>query len=183
VRVIAGAARGRRLIAPPGDRTRPTTDRVKEAWFASLQPLLPGAHVLDLYAGAGGLGLEALSRGASRVTFVERDRRALDALRNNIEVVALPGTTVFPVDVEVALAGHLDDAPFDLVVADPPYTTPADVLVRVLAALVRHLADDAAVVVERSRRDGAPGWPAELVPGEPRRYGDVALHRADRLAT
>lgn len=182
MRVIAGAAKGRRLTAPPGDRTRPTADRVKEAWFSSLQPRLPGAHVLDLYAGSGGLGLEALSRGAARVTFVEHDRRALAALRRNIEAVALPGTTVLAMDVPAALAGDLDDAPFDVVLADPPYDTSAADLARVLAAVPRQLADGALVTVERSRRDAAPTWPVELLPDEPRRYGDTTLHRARRAA-
>jgi 16S rRNA (guanine966-N2)-methyltransferase len=91
MRVIAGVAKGRRLVAPTGDGTRPTSDRVKESWFSSLQPVLGGAHVLDLYAGSGALGLEALSRGAAAVTFVEKDRKALTSLRTNLGAVGLPG--------------------------------------------------------------------------------------------
>ncbi|HEY8375642.1 MAG TPA: 16S rRNA (guanine(966)-N(2))-methyltransferase RsmD, partial [Nannocystis sp.] len=85
MRIIAGRWRGRRIEAPPGRDTRPTTDRVREAWMSALQPELPGARVLDLFAGSGALGLEALSRGAEHATFVERSGRALRALRANLE--------------------------------------------------------------------------------------------------
>ena len=182
MRVIAGVAKGRRLVAPPGDRTRPTSDRVKESWFSALQPVLGGAHVLDLYAGSGALGLEALSRGAAAVTFVERDRRALEALHRNVAAVDLPGVTVVSRDVHQALAGSLADAPFDVVVADPPYRADEDELGRVLGALVAHLADDAVVTVERGRREPPPRWPDELLADDPRRYGDTTLHRARLVA-
>lgn len=178
MRVVAGAAKGRRLTAPDGADVRPTADRAKEALFASLQPLLPGARVLDLYAGSGALGLEALSRGAATVTFVERDHRALAALRRNVEVVALPGTTVVAAPVARALAAPVAGEPFDLVLADPPYHTPKAQVAELLAALVDHLAPAATVVLERSARDGSPSWPAPLEPGEPRRYGDTVMHRA-----
>lgn len=178
MRVIAGVAKGRRLVAPKGDRTRPTSDRVKESWFSTLQPVLGGAHVLDLYAGSGALGLEALSRGAAAVTFVEKDRRALEALRTNLAAVDLPGATVIGRDVHLVLAESLTDAPFDVVVADPPYRTDEAELTRLLAALVRHLAPEAVVTFERGRREPAPTWPGELIPDDPRRYGDTTLHRA-----
>jgi 16S rRNA (guanine966-N2)-methyltransferase len=182
MRVVAGAAKGRRLTAPKGDDVRPTADRVKEALFASLQPLLPDAHVLDLFAGSGALGLEALSRGAAHVTFVERDRHACDAIRRNIEVVGLPGASLVAQSAERALAGTLDGAPFDLVLADPPYHLPKATLHALLGALLPHLADGATVIVERAARDGVPTWPDELRPGEPRRYGDTSLHRAEKVA-
>jgi 16S rRNA (guanine966-N2)-methyltransferase len=178
VRIVAGAAKGRRLVAPKGDDVRPTADRVKEALFSSLQPQLPGARVLDLYAGSGGLGLEALSRGAEQVTFVERANAALTALRRNIETVGLPGTTVVSDDAARALRGEVPGGPFDLVFADPPYRLPKAALADLLADVVGHLAPGATVVVERAARDGAPPWPAELSAGDPRRYGDTALHRA-----
>jgi 16S rRNA (guanine966-N2)-methyltransferase len=167
-------------VAPKGDDVRPTVDRVKEALFSSLQPLIPGARVLDLYAGSGALGLEALSRGAATVTFVERDRRALEAIATNIASVGLPGANVVAGPVDRALAGDLEGSPFDLVLADPPYRTPKTEIELMLAALVAHLAPGATVVLERSVRDGAPDWPEELVRGDPRRYGDTALHRASR---
>jgi len=175
VRVIAGTAGGRRLVAPAGRDVRPTTDRVKEAWFSSLAPALRGAAVLDLFAGSGALGIEAASRGASRVVCVERDRRALAALQENVEVTGL--------DVEV-VAGWLPDAlagvlgPFDVVVADPPYDLPGDVLDAVLAALVPLLAPGAQVWLEADRRRDPPAWPAPLGHDRTRRYGDTALHRA-----
>jgi 16S rRNA (guanine966-N2)-methyltransferase len=178
VRIVAGAAKGRRLVVPKGDEVRPTADRVKEALFSSLQPLLAGARVLDLYAGAGGLGLEALSRGAEQVTFVERANASLTALRRNVDSVGLPGATVVADDAARALRGPLPGAPFDLVFADPPYRLPKAQLAALLAEVVGHLAPGATVVVERAARDGAPPWPAELSPGDPRRYGDTALHRA-----
>lgn len=179
MRIVAGAAKGRRLIAPKGDDVRPTADRAKEALFASLQPLLPGARVLDLYAGSGALGLEALSRGATCVTFVERDRKALEALRRNITTVGLPGTTVVAEPVERALLGEFADAPFTLLLADPPYRLPKAAVAALLTGMTAHLAEGATVILERSVRDGAPPWPPSLLRGEPRRYGDTALHRAE----
>jgi 16S rRNA (guanine966-N2)-methyltransferase len=180
MRIIAGLAKGRRIGAPPGEDVRPTADRVREALFSSLQPLLPGARVLDLYAGSGALGLEAVSRGAAHATLVERDRRTLAVLRANVEVVGLPGVVVIAQDVGSALAGVLPGAPFDLVLADPPYRTTADEIGRVLVGVLAHLAPGATVVVERARRDPAPTWPPELVAGEPRAYGATVLHRAER---
>jgi 16S rRNA (guanine966-N2)-methyltransferase len=179
MRIVAGVARGRRLTAPKGTDVRPTTDRVKEALFSALQPLLPAAHVLDLFAGSGQLGLEALSRGAASVTFVERSRPALDAVRRNVEVVGLDGAHVVGRDVAAALREPLPGAPFDLVLLDPPYHHPKAELAALLAALVDHLAPGATVVLERAARDGTPPWPPALRPVSPRRYGDTALHRAE----
>lgn len=178
MRIIAGLAKGRRISAPPGEDVRPTADRVREALFSSLQPLLPGARVLDLYAGSGALGLEAVSRGAAHATLVERDRRTLAVLSANVEAVGLPGVVVLPHDVGAALAGALPGAPFDLVFADPPYRTPAAEIDRLVVTLLAHLAPGATVVVERARRDPAPAWPAGLVAAEPRAYGATVLHRA-----
>jgi 16S rRNA (guanine966-N2)-methyltransferase len=182
MRIVAGLAKGRRISAPPGDEVRPTADRVREALFSSLQTRLLDARVLDLYAGSGALGLEALSRGAAAATLVERDRRTLAVLRANIEVVGLDGAVVLPVDVAAALAGQPPGGPFDLVFADPPYRTSAAEVDRILEALVGHLAPGATVIVERARRDPAPAWPAVLQPTEPRVYGATVLHRADLVA-
>lgn len=179
MRIVAGAARGRRLVAPTGSAVRPTADRVKEALFSSLAPLIPGASVLDVFAGSGALGLEALSRGASHVTFVEQDRRALAALATNIATVDLPGTAVVAGEARRVLAGGsaLSGRPFDLVLLDPPYALDETTLALLLADLAGHLAPGASVVVERSAEAPVPGWPATLVAGEPRRYGATALHR------
>lgn len=191
MRIIAGAARGRRLVVPRGETVRPTADRVREALFASLAPLLPGASVLDVFAGSGALGLEACSRGAARVTFIERERRALDALRRNIEAVGLDATTVIAADAsrslrdgardgarDVALAG----APFDLVLLDPPYALGEDEVAALLCDLVSLLAPDATVVLERSADAPEPRWPATLLPSVARRYGSTRLHRATLVA-
>ena len=187
MRIVAGAARGRRLASPP-DGVRPTADRVREALFASLGPTLTGAAVLDAFAGSGALGLEALSRGAARVTLVERDRRALEVLRDNVARVGLPGAEVVAADVarlvrDAAERGTTPPgAPYDLVLLDPPYATEEDALAGLLADLLPLLAPGARVVIERPAAAPAPGWPAALRPDEPRRYGSTRLHRAGRPA-
>ena len=185
MRIVAGAARGRRLASPP-DEVRPTGDRVREALFASLTPRLPGASVLDAFAGSGALGLEALSRGAAAVTLMERDRRAVDVLRDNVGRVGLDGATVVAGDAvrllhDAAAGGAVPPgAPYDLVLLDPPYALDEDVLAAVLTDLVAVLAAGATVVVERAADAPAPRWPPPLRPAEPRRYGSTRLHRAVR---
>jgi 16S rRNA (guanine966-N2)-methyltransferase len=122
MRVVAGSAGGLRLVAPPGRDTRPTSDRVREATFNALGSLdvLDGARVLDLYAGSGALGIEALSRGAAHVTFVERDRAAIEAIRANLSSTGLAAdATVVPADASSFVASGPGD--FDLALLDPPY--------------------------------------------------------------
>jgi 16S rRNA (guanine966-N2)-methyltransferase len=124
MRVVAGTARGRTLVAPAGDRTRPTSDRVREALFNALwsRGALDGARVVDLFAGSGALGVEALSRGAEHVTFVDRDRSAVQAVRRNVEACGVGDqATVVAAPVERWLAGLGDDVRFDLAFCDPPY--------------------------------------------------------------
>ena len=182
-RIVAGAAKGRRLKVPRGDKVRPTTDRVKEAVFSSLQSRLVGAVVLDLYAGSGGLGLEAASRGAARVVMVERDRRALEALRRNVDTVGLSTVVVVAGDVERVVAqahGESFGRLFDIVLADPPYDLDADTLAEVLSSTVPLIGPDGVVVVERSTRSGPLDWPEGLVAEASRRYGDTTVHRARR---
>ncbi|MDH5372871.1 MAG: 16S rRNA (guanine(966)-N(2))-methyltransferase RsmD, partial [Acidimicrobiia bacterium] len=118
MRIIAGHAKGRRLRSPHGLATRPMMDRVREALFSSLGARIPGSRVLDLYAGSGSLGLEALSRGAESSVFVEQGRAALDALRENVEMIGLDGVVV-----AVDVASFLRSTPeqFDVVFVDPPY--------------------------------------------------------------
>ena len=175
-RIIAGAARGRRLAVPSGG-ARPTTDRVRESLFASLDHLLGGfvgAHVLDLFAGSGALGLEAASRGAAVVVLVERDRPSAAVARANAEVVAVPGIRVVAASVQAHLAGPPE--PFDLVLADPPYATAAPEVEACLATLTRGwLAPDALVVVERATRGGSFSWPPGLVAVRQRAYGATTL--------
>lgn len=121
MRIIAGRWRGHRIQAPPGRRTRPTTDRVREAWMSALQPELPGARVLDLYAGSGALGLETLSRGAAHATFVERSAGALRALQSNIEKLGAQAQSEVVRADALAYAARLEPHAYDLALADPPY--------------------------------------------------------------
>ena len=183
MRIVAGAARGRRLAAPP-DSVRPTPDRVREALFSALAPRLAGAHVLDLYAGSGALGLEARSRGAAEVVLVERDARVRATIAENVRRVGLDGVRVVAEPVERWLAGAQARAggPFDVVLLDPPYALDDDALADVLAALVPLLAREAEVVVERASAGEVPRWPAGLVAAASRRYGSSTLHRARHAA-
>lgn len=179
MRVIAGAARGRRLTVPRGRDTRPTSDRVKEALFSSLQPRLPGAHVADLYAGGGGLGIEALSRGAATVTFVERAAHARQALIENLRRTGLSeDAIVLHGDVGSLLADGLPGAPFDLVLLDPPYALSGTELEHVLERVAAVVTAHGLVVVERGRRSDPLRWPPGLPPGRTRRYGDTILYEA-----
>ena len=182
MRIVAGAARGRRLASPP-DAVRPTSDRVREALFSSLASRVPGASVLDGFAGTGALGLEAASRGAAHVTCVERDRRALVALDTNVATVGSEAVEVVRADLLQRVTGALPGAPFDVVLLDPPYALAEDVLAGLLADLVGHLAADATVVVERAAAAPALRWPATLRADEPRRYGSTRLHRATHVGS
>jgi 16S rRNA (guanine966-N2)-methyltransferase len=159
--VIAGAFRGRRLVAPVGQSVRPTKDIVREAVFSALvaRDAIADAPVLDLFAGTGALGIEAVSRGAARAVFVEHDPAALAAITQNVEQLDLRlRTRIARLDVARFLAGPPPpEAPFRLVLADPPYdTSDADVgaLLEALAA-PGWLADDALVTVERPSRAGS----------------------------
>jgi 16S rRNA (guanine966-N2)-methyltransferase len=186
-RVIAGQAGGRRLAVPPGTTTRPTSDRAREGLFASLLSELgtfDGARVLDLYAGSGAIGLEALSRGAERVLLVESDARAAAVIKANVKAVDLPGATVAVDRVERLLArppaGHQDQDKdkdcFDLVIADPPYAVTEEAVTRALTLLqAGWLADDALVVIERATRSGPVDWPPGFLPGKSRRYGEATF--------
>jgi len=197
-RVIAGAAGGRRLAVPRGTATRPTSDRAREGLFASvLSELgsLDGKRVLDLYAGSGAVGLEALSRGASHVLLVESDARAAAVIKANIAAVGLAGAVVAADRAERLLARppvapggpagqakmpdhDLSHMPFryDLVFADPPYAVAAAAVSRVLTLLsAGWLADDALVVVERATRSGPLDWPPGYLPGKSRRYGEATF--------
>lgn len=189
-RIIAGRLGGRRLETPRGAGTRPTSDRVREALFAALehQDRLAGAAVLDLYAGSGALGLEAISRGARIAVFVESDRTALAVLRRNAAVAATappsggdPAVDVRGEPVERVLVRGTEQA-YDLVLADPPYGLGEDALADVLALLPRHgwLAGEALVVVERSSRSPEPRWPTGLALADERRYGETRLWWAER---
>lgn len=180
-RIIAGAARGRRLAVPRGGGTRPTSDRAREGLFASVLATLgglEGASVLDLYAGSGAVGLEALSRGAGEVLLIEADRRAADVIRRNIGAVGLPGARLVCDRVERALSrGPAGFRPADFAFADPPYAAPDSEISEVLALLAGRgwLAPRALVALERDARSGPPAWPPGYSQDRSRRYGETTL--------
>ena len=180
LRVIAGTARGRRLVAPDGDHVRPTKDIAREAMFSALDARgrLDGASVLDLYAGTGALAIEALSRGAGSAVLVEWDRTALAAIRTNVEVLDDDvRVEIVARDARRFLAGGPPpDAPFDLVFVDPPYNTPDEEITAVLAAVAAAgwLAADGIVSVERPVRHPAV-VPPGLSNGWERSFGDTLL--------
>ncbi|MGN6599828.1 MAG: 16S rRNA (guanine(966)-N(2))-methyltransferase RsmD [Actinomycetes bacterium] len=177
-RIIAGRYRGRSLRTPTGRVTRPTSDRTREALFASLLAAAdPAGAFLDLYAGSGAVGLEALSRGWAPVVLVDQDRRAITAIRTNVAVLSAPAGDVVVVSAPVSRA--LDGpapAPVDVAFADPPYDLPAERLQRDLAMLLERgwLLPDARVVVERSARDSWH-WPDGFEEDATRRYGETLL--------
>ena len=177
-RVIAGTAGGRRLRVPPSG-VRPTGDRAREGLFNSLGTLLDleGAAVLDLYAGSGAVGLEALSRGASHALLVEADARATRTVRDNVKSLGLPGAEVRSGKAEQIIRTPPTGAPYDLVFLDPPYAVTDDDLREILLTLRTEgwLAEEALVTVERSTRGGEFSWPKGFTPLRARRYGEGTL--------
>ena len=169
MRIIAGSRRGARIAAPKGQTTRPTGDRVREAAYNLIGPV-DGASVLDLYAGSGAMGLEALSRGAERVTFVENDRVACRAIAANLEKLRLTGARVVCQDVMTTL--RQEARTYDLVLVDPPYGTWPELEPRLTQLLPRVLAEDGLLVVETGART-EPALP--LAQRTSRRYGSARL--------
>jgi 16S rRNA (guanine966-N2)-methyltransferase len=172
MRVIAGEWRGRRLQAPPGDATRPTSDRVREALFSVLGAQVEGARVLDLFAGSGALGIEALSRGAAEVTFVDSAPAALRALRANLAALGADGEVRRQDALRALAAARAAARQYDLVLLDPPYRLAPRLGPELSAILPAVLAPGAAVVAESDRRE-----PLELdLPlRDERRYGDTLI--------
>ena len=178
-RIVAGSARGRRLVVPAGVATRPTSSRAREALFSSLEAEVgpwSGLGFLDLYAGSGAVGLEAASRGAAPVVLVESERPAWHAARENVADLGLAGVVLHREPVEVFLA-HPSGTRFAVVFLDPPYAMDDEEVGVALAALVEHswLAPQAVVVVERATRGAGPRWPPGLAASRSRRYGDATL--------
>jgi 16S rRNA (guanine(966)-N(2))-methyltransferase RsmD len=172
MRVIAGTARGRPLVAPRGAHTRPITDRVKETLFGILADRVIDARVLDLYAGSGSVGIEALSRGAASCDFVEHDRRAVAAIRENLERAGVAQhASVHAMDVMRYLERSEDDR-FGLAFVDPPYEERA--ILAPLERLVTRLAPAATVVVKHHWRTQIPE-PSGLVRWRERRFGETTL--------
>ena len=183
-RIIAGTHGGRRLLAPAGAQTRPTSDRVREAFFSALDAMvdLDGARFADLYAGSGAVGLEALSRGATFTLLVESDARAARVIRDNIVALrAGESARLVTGKVSQVLATPPAGGPFDVVFADPPYAVPDDEVTEMQQALVDNgwLAPDAVVVLERSTRTAVRGrplsWVDGITPDRDRRYGETTL--------
>ena len=177
-RVIAGRAGGRRLAVPPGNGTRPTSDRAREGLFSTWQSLLggplSGERVLDLYAGSGAVGLEALSRGASHTLLVEADARAARTIRENVKSLGLPGAEVRAGKAEQIIQQPAPAQPYDIVFLDPPYrVTDHDLREILLTLRAEHwLAPEALVTVERSTRGGEFLWPPGFEAVKARRYGE-----------
>jgi 16S rRNA (guanine966-N2)-methyltransferase len=168
VRVVAGSAKGRKLVTPPGTDTRPTSDRVREAIFNALGSIdvVEGSRVLDLFAGSGALGIEALSRGAASAVFVDSNPKAIAAIEANLEATALEGQVIR------ADAHRYDDGPFELALLDPPYATTDDEWKHLLSHL-----DAAVVVVESDREIDLPArW--QLL--RSKRYGSTVVLTARR---
>jgi 16S rRNA (guanine966-N2)-methyltransferase len=177
-RVVAGAARGRRLAVPPGQGTRPTSDRAREALFSSLGSLVgawAGRRVLDLYAGSGAVGLEALSRGAAHALLVESDARAARTITANVETLGLAGAVVRHGRVERVVADGLPGPAYDVVFADPPYELPDEDLRAVLVGLRPQVTAGAVAAVERPTRGGDWSWPAGWAGLRSRQYGEATL--------
>jgi len=181
-RVIAGEAGGRRLAVPGGRDTRPTSDRAREGLFATISSMvgsLAGARVLDLYAGSGAVGLEALSRGAGHVLLVEAGARAGRVIRANIDSLGLPGAQVIVERTERVLARGPEVAGgrYDVVFADPPYALDGEEVSAMLTALADRawLAPGALVIVERATRSGPVRWPEGYVQDRARRYGEATF--------
>jgi 16S rRNA (guanine(966)-N(2))-methyltransferase RsmD len=178
---VGGTAGGRRIAVPPRG-TRPTTDRVRESLFNVLSARLElaGMAVLDLYAGSGALGLEALSRGAASVIFVESDRRAADVISRNIAAVGLPGATLRRGSVASVLAAGAS-SPVQLVLADPPYDVPAAEIDALPGLLTGRgwAGTGTVVVIERAAAGLSVSWPSGWTPWPSRRYGDTRLELAE----
>jgi 16S rRNA (guanine966-N2)-methyltransferase len=178
-RIIAGVAGGRRITVPEGKGTRPTSDRAREGLFSTLASLLgplEGVRVLDLYAGSGAVGLEALSRGAGHALLVDADAKAVSALRRNVAALGLPGAEVRADRAERVVAVS-PRAPYDAVFADPPYAMAVDAVTAVMVQLVGNgwLATGSIVAVERSSRADPWCWPDGIEPVRERRYGEGTL--------
>jgi 16S rRNA (guanine966-N2)-methyltransferase len=186
-RVIAGSARGRRIRTPQGSRTRPTTDRVREAVFSAIaawagtsaaaaEESLAGLGFCDLYAGSGAVGLEAASRGADPVLLVERDRNAVRQIGRNAKDLGL-NVTVQVGDVGTLLRNGAATG-FDVVFVDPPYDRASETLDGQLTALVENgwVSRPGLVILERSRRSAPPNWPVAVVHTWVRAYGETEVH-------
>ena len=183
MRIIAGSAKGRKLISPEGTSARPTSDRAREALFSSLESEfgeLNGIRFLDLFAGSGAVSAEAMSRGAKFCTVVESDRAALEIARKNIEMVRTtsPASEAIYIEGEVETFAKRHSNPFDVIFLDPPYSYPDSDLTDIVASLQGSgfIAPSTLVIVERASRSEEFPWPATMKPVKERRYGNAAIY-------
>ena len=174
MRIVSGTLGGRVLHTPHGAATRPTSEKVRQAIFNILPPI-DGLEVLDLFAGSGALGIEALSRGAAHATFVDAAKPALAAIRGNLRELGVEDrATVLAGDAVALAARHAPRTPWGLVLVDPPYRS--DLAVRAVGAIpAAHLAPDAIVVIEHDRRNVPPDRLGSLLRTDERRYGDTLV--------
>lgn len=178
MRVIAGEARGTRLETLPGtETTRPTVDRVKEGMFSSLQFILPGAKVLDLFAGSGQLGIEALSRGASKCVFIDENRAAATVVAKNLKAAGLyQKAVVATTDAKSYLGGTKDN--FDIALLDPPYHY--DTIAQILPLLAPHMAQEGIVLAETELTANLPDEIEGLKKKKQYKYGTVLVTRYEK---
>ena len=186
-RIISGSARGRRLAVPDGRTTRPTSDRAREGLFNTLVSVLGGLdtlRVLDLYAGSGAVGIEALSRGAAAALLVESDRAAVRVVQANLDLLGLPGGRISTEHVERLAAAPCPDPPYDVAFLDPPYALATEEVASVLTALAANgwLADEALIAVERASRGPQWSWPEGFDPLRSRAYGEGTVWYGRRRA-
>jgi 16S rRNA (guanine966-N2)-methyltransferase len=179
-RIIAGTHGGRRLTAPAGTHTRPTSDRVREALFSSLETMtsLSDARFADLYAGSGAVGLEALSRGASHALLVESEPRSAQVIRGNIATLRLGSAARVVIGTVLKVVSQpVDGHPYDVVFADPPYAVTNRELLTVQQELLNNgwLAPDAVLVIERSTRTPSMTWVDGITADRSRHYGETTL--------
>jgi len=173
MRITGGIGRGRKLKVPAGEKVRPTSDKVKQALFNILGDKVPGSAFLDLFAGAGGIGIEALSRGAARVVFVDGDRGSLDVVRHNIEQAGFAGRAEAVLAKVETFLKKLS-GPYDIVFLDPPYTMEMLPLLQ-LVNRSGLLKPDAIVIAEHFRKQTSPATAGSLMLCREARYGDTVL--------
>ena len=179
MRVITGIARGHRLIAPEGLETRPTSDKVKEGVFSSIQFELEGADVLDLFAGSGQMGIEALSRGAESCVFIDRDRKAVSLVKENLEACALRGSVL-----QADALGYLRGGEkFDLIFIDPPYDSGLYAPVLETINLVDNLSDGGIIICETRKEIELPQMRLPYRKVREYRYGTVKLGKYTKEKT
>ena len=173
MRVIAGALKGRKLDAPDWEGLRPTSDKLRETLFNILAPRIDGARVLDAYAGTGAIGIEALSRGAAHVTFIEQDRRAAALIAGNLEKCRIAdGYAIIGTSVLQGVERLRGEPAFDVILLDPPYASDIQDVLQQLGEIVK---PDGVVVLEHARKSAPPVAPGRLIRVREVRSGDSAL--------